>query len=376
MHRLTAPLRRLIPWLWVAAFGLAGLLVVRTQVGDLYTVVSDSMQPTLQRGDRVWVRFQKGDLRAGDLIAFRDSASQTVVKRLVALANDEVLLDFDGDLWINGKAPEEPGPWVPLFDDRRLNLREHFNYGGHYTNPWIVTPGYMELDARELPFGSFAGLLRYRDPVDNSWLRPDGRLVKGQEMVGDARVRFEVWVEEPMGVFKLELTEQSDRFEVLIGLNREGQGRVNYRHFQQGQAEPIVGRFAQCAIPLRAWTPVVYENRNNRVRFWVGEQLVLDERYDLNLPAPLGSIGERVRFGGTGSWLRFRAVRIDRDLHYTGRGEFAVGRRFTVPPDGYFVLGDFSQESEDSRSLGPIRGDRVIGKLVYRVWPKVRRGTL
>ncbi len=367
---------RLIPLFWVLAIVLAAWLYVRTQVGDLYTVVSASMQPTLTRGDRVWVDYDPETLQRGDLVAFRDRASQTVVKRLVAVEHDEVLLDFDGDLWINGAAPEPPGPWVPLFDDRLLNLRDHFSFGGFYTNPWKVTPGYMELDARDVPFGSYAGLLRYRDPVDNSWLRPDGGWEKGQEMVGDARLRLEVWVEQNTGVLKLELTEQNDRFEVLIGLNQEGVGRVNYRHFEQGQQEPRTGHFAQCTIPLREWIPVVFQNRNNRVQLWMGEQAVIDETYDFNLPAALGSQGERVRFGGTGSWLRFRAVRIDRDLHYTSRGEYGVGRRLTVPPDSVFVLGDHSQESEDSRAFGPIERDRIVGKVRYRLWPKSTRGPL
>ena len=38
-------------------------------------------------------------------------------------------------------------------------------------------------------------------------------------------------------------------------------------------------------------------------------------------------------------------------------------------PDEYFVLGDNPGDSRDSRAFGPVRGDRVIGRVWFRVWP-------
>ena len=384
MAPLTRFARRLIPLIWVAAIALAAILFVRYKVGDLYTVVSESMEPTLEKGDRVWVRYRKSDLERGDLVAFRNGARKTVVKRLAALPADEVLLNFDGDLAVKYEVGEDGqevlapsiGPWIPLFDDRILNLRDHFSYGGFYNNPWTETAGYLELDASEIPFGSFAGLLRYRDPLDSGWLRKDGTRHVGAEIVADARVRFDVWVERSAGVLKLELTEQLDRFEVLVGLNQTGKGRVIFRHFQIGASEPVGYASGQCDLPLQSWVPVTYQNRDNQVRLWVGEQLVVDYGYELNEPGPLGSQGERILFGGTGSLLRFRSIRVDRDLHYTARGEHGVGRRLTIPPDHIYVLGDHSEESEDSRIFGPIPSSQVIGKVAYRVFPKATRGAL
>ncbi len=38
-------------------------------------------------------------------------------------------------------------------------------------------------------------------------------------------------------------------------------------------------------------------------------------------------------------------------------------------PDEYFVLGDNSAHSTDSRVFGPVSSDRIIGRVWFRIWP-------
>jgi signal peptidase I len=46
----------------------------------------------------------------------------------------------------------------------------------------------------------------------------------------------------------------------------------------------------------------------------------------------------------------------------------------TVPKDSYFLLGDNSTNSLDSRYFGSIRRSEIVGRLVFCYWPPSRIG--
>ncbi|MEZ6021682.1 MAG: S26 family signal peptidase [Planctomycetota bacterium] len=365
--------RRAHLWLWCLLALGGGGLAVRFWVGDLYRVVSSSMEPTLLPGDRVWVSYGTSDLKRNDLAVFRNTAGEAVVKRLAGLPNEEVLIDDAGDLWVDRHRPERSGLWVPIFDDSLLKLDEYFLHGGQGVDPWSKGDGFWQVDATAVQLGHSQGMMRYRDGVHSGRLTPDGRILRGQEEVGDVRLSLDVWIEQPTGVLRLELTEWADSFQIWVGLDHAGHGLVClYRPPSfRGKLET-----AACALPLKQWIPMVLQNCDNRIEFRVQGQLVLSHEYLANTPSPLGSIGERVLFGGTGAMLRFRNVRIDRDVTYTQLGQHGVRKRLQLSNDEYFFLGDNSPVSEDSRSLGPVDRSRVVGRARRILWPWARRRPL
>ncbi len=59
-----------------------------------------------------------------------------------------------------------------------------------------------------------------------------------------------------------------------------------------------------------------------------------------------------------------------------GEGYGANNQKVVVPPDHYFVLGDNSGNSRDSRMWGFVSRKKLVGKAFVRWWPLHRVGTL
>ncbi|MBR7119083.1 MAG: signal peptidase I [Lentisphaeria bacterium] len=59
-----------------------------------------------------------------------------------------------------------------------------------------------------------------------------------------------------------------------------------------------------------------------------------------------------------------------------GAGAFAAGGEYTVPADHYFMLGDNSQFSKDSRFFGPVPRRNIMGRAFLVFWPFSRRAGL
>jgi len=59
--------------------------------------------------------------------------------------------------------------------------------------------------------------------------------------------------------------------------------------------------------------------------------------------------------------------------YYYNRGDFAIeGQKITVPKDSYFVLGDNSASSKDSRYWGYVPKENILGKAIIIYWPPNR----
>jgi signal peptidase I len=60
-------------------------------------------------------------------------------------------------------------------------------------------------------------------------------------------------------------------------------------------------------------------------------------------------------------------------IYYYNRGDFGQeGQKITVPKDSYFVLGDNSSSSQDSRYWGFVPSNNILGKALVIYWPPQR----
>lgn len=115
-----------------AALAVVTALVLARLLGfEPVRIPSDSMAPTLIRGDQVVLDHRAFIPARGDLVAFADPTGAAedglVVKRVAAVAGDQVGLE-DGVLVVNGAPVVEP-----YADQSRLD--------GVYLGPLTVPPG-------------------------------------------------------------------------------------------------------------------------------------------------------------------------------------------------------------------------------------------
>ena len=59
---------------------------------------------------------------------------------------------------------------------------------------------------------------------------------------------------------------------------------------------------------------------------------------------------------------------LEEDLEYDDFQLSSLGYQ-TIPADMYFVLGDNREDSLDSREIGLVSKDDIIGKVSFRIWP-------
>ncbi len=62
-----------------------------------------------------------------------------------------------------------------------------------------------------------------------------------------------------------------------------------------------------------------------------------------------------------------------REVYYYNRGDYgALDQKIKVPPDDYYVLGDNSSSSRDSRYWGFVPKKNLLGKALCIYWPLTR----
>ena len=99
---------------WQALRGTVAVLIVVAAVAVLVATLflpilqisGDSMSPTLQH-DEIVILLKTKDFGRGDLVGFYYQG-KILLKRVIALPGDEVAIDAEGNVYVNGEILEEP----------------------------------------------------------------------------------------------------------------------------------------------------------------------------------------------------------------------------------------------------------------------------
>ena len=100
--------RRRVLWNMAAALVIAAAVagLVLTRVYALIEVDGNSMEPTLSDGEILFLRRTK-EVSAGDVAGFYHEG-KILLTRVIGLPGDEIEIDGDGNVSVNGQPLEEP----------------------------------------------------------------------------------------------------------------------------------------------------------------------------------------------------------------------------------------------------------------------------
>ena len=100
--------RRRVLWNMAAALVIAAAVagLVLTRIYALIEVDGNSMEPTLSDGEILFLRRTK-EVGAGDIAGFYYEG-KILLKRVIGMPGDEIEIDGDGNVSVNGQPLEEP----------------------------------------------------------------------------------------------------------------------------------------------------------------------------------------------------------------------------------------------------------------------------
>lgn len=98
---------------WIVPIGAAIILAVLINKFLFFqvSVPTKSMYPTIAPGDRIIVTrlYDKKKLKTGDTVVFySEELQETLIKRLIGLPGDEIKIDENRDVYVNGEKIEQP----------------------------------------------------------------------------------------------------------------------------------------------------------------------------------------------------------------------------------------------------------------------------
>lgn len=332
----------------------------------------------VKAGDRILVHkwpYLLGDWlgpRRWDVIVFRDPSNpaQNYIKRLVALPG-EVIEIVDGDVYIQraGSAEFEIARKPAWAQSVLWSIVYSQDYLPEFTardpDRWRrldgdAASGWTGLSRRVLRYNAADDALRRLrfDPLGtNSYFRDEygynHRVPR--TLIGDARVRANVTLAEPGSLIELTIKRDADRFT----LRAAADGTVELIAERADRAREVWGMLRVPALARGGPVQLGLAHLDRQLIVEVNgarRLLSTDAQYRTSLRIlrsfrRLSATGVELAAAGRG--VALRNFRIERDVHYAysprdTRRAFR-GSAFELRDDEYFVLGDNSPSSHDSR---------------------------
>ena len=347
-------------------------------------------------GDRLLVQkflFDVRRPRRWEVAVFQSPSEpdQAYVKRVVGLPGETIQI-HEGDVYIDGQIARKSlkeeramrllvfdNDYVPGDSDRFPRWRFRIERIGR-----IVPSGWRAEGSRFLRtppprIGDRLDWLEYRhyDP-DRSRYGPirdftpyNGGDVRGENVVTDLAIEADVSPRPDVKALAIRLDHGPDRFVVTIPVDDRGKLEILRNGQVIDPANPR-GRLASSPADAPRFARLEASTIDRRLSVTLDDVPLFDPiDFEPGRSVDFGTPGFPLALGVPGGSIEVRRVRLHRDVYYTGslapgpRRPFAVDVPHVLGVDEFFVLGDNSPVSNDSRfwEASPVvRGDQFLGK--------------
>lgn len=323
-------------------------------------------------------RYDAVEPKRWDVVVFRFNSHRNYIKRLIGLPGESIQI-VNGDIHIDGKVEVKPvkvqeNLWIPVHDSSipEAGLAE--------TSAWEQDKGWTRYtkETADLPdktpggwgfnFSTGSGELQYSRPAYNyygyngSYRGSAPALIRDLKMTARLRATPRAGAESSIEI-EIDNSPSTYRWKIPFG---EGESLLTISNL----TDPI-WKNSEISLPSDREVTLSMEVIDRTVRLFIDEDLVAETPLpDSELESGLAlkeNQGIRVRAQRCGGYLH--QVKVFRDLHWTGNGNFAVTGPFDIGQGRYFVLGDNSPSSLDSRYWGDFGRSNLLGRGFIIFWP-------
>ncbi len=358
-------------------------------------------------GDRILVLkciYQFNQPCRWDVIVFREPTNphSNVIKRLIAKPG-EIVSIIDGDIYIDGKISRKPDHlqqkmWIPVYlDDYQPVKPDGFYFNGHdWKRPLKNLDGSAWSEDSNEPT---AFVLNVNDKLH--WLKYDSTIGNSFKAFNSYNPRAYYYQRPYCSDLKVRFLAHRNDKNAKVGAQIDKYG-ISYRGWIE-DGNMFISRAADDKVEQLVSRPIrkAMSTKPVMVSFYIVDHRIVFEYGKDGVSYDLGPgtddagyrnvlIEPQAKVFGSGS-LKISHLAIFRDIHYTVGHYFgdknlvrgAGSEGFTLGDNEYFVLGDNSTDSFDSRwwnepglanndqgyRPGIVPADYLVGKAVFVYWP-------